>query len=139
MLASILIIAFSLILFVYWFRATCRLLLRSHAEQRAAVPIVSDQFSYPQVQTMLKTERELGALHSLLNRDFCVLTYVRQHAARLESGSFEDRLLILDYRIMQWYFRIMNVALPSQARSALSEMATVVGVLAHRMSPQAEI
>jgi hypothetical protein len=140
MLASILIIAFSFVLFVYWFRATCQLLLRNHAEQTAATPATAnDRFSFPQVQMMLKTEPELGSLHSLLNQDFRVLTYVRQHAASLESGSFEDRLLILDYRIMQWYFRFMNVVLPSQARTALSEMATVVGVLAHRMSPQTEI
>jgi hypothetical protein len=140
MLASILIIAFSLILFVYWFRATCRLLLRNHAEQAILAPaIANEQFRFLQVQSMLKTERELGSLHSLLNQDFRVLNYVRQHAASLESGSFEDQLLILDYKLMQWYFRVMNVVLPSQARSALSEMATVVGVLAHRMSPQAEI
>jgi len=140
MLASILIIGFSLVLFVYWFRATCQLLLRSHAEQTVGAPATaSDQFSFPQVQMMLKTEPELDSLHTLLNQDFRVLSYVRQHAASLESGSFEDKLLILDYRIMQWYFRIMNVVVPSQARNALSEMATVVGVLAHRMSPQAEI
>jgi hypothetical protein len=140
MLASFLIIAFSVVLFVYWFRATCQLLLRNHAEQPVgASDIANDQFSFLQVQQMLKTEPELGSLHSLLNQDFRVLTYVRQHAASLESGSFEDRLLILDYRIMQWYFRLVNVLLPSQARNALSEMATVVGVLAHRMCPQAEI
>lgn len=140
MLASTLIIAFSLVLFIYWFRATCQLLLRNHAEQTvAASATASDQFRFPQVQAMLRTEPELRSLHSLLNQDFRVLSYVRQHAASLESGSFEDKLLILDYRIMQWYFRVMNVAFPSQARNALSEMATVVGVLAHRMSPQTEI
>ena len=140
MLASILIIAFSLVLLVYWFRATCQLLLRNHLEQAEAVPaIANDRFSFPQVQSMLKASQELGSLQSLLNQDFRVLAYLRQHAASLESGAFEDHMLILDYRIMQWYYRIMNVALPAQARTALSEMATVVGVLAHRMSPQAEI
>jgi hypothetical protein len=140
MLASILIIAFSLILFVYWFRATCQLLLRNHAEQAAAAPATANgQFRFPQVQQMLQAEPELGPLQSLLNQDFRVLSYVRQHAASLESGSFEDQLLILDYRVMQWYFRVVNVILPGQARNALSEMATVVGALAYRMSPQAEI
>jgi hypothetical protein len=116
------------------------LLLRNHAEQTGAAPATAnDRFSFPQVQMMLETEPELGSLHGLLNQDFRVLTYLRQHAASLESGAFEDRLLILDYRIMQWYFRLMNVALPSQARTALAEMATVVGVLADRMSPQAEL
>lgn len=140
MLASILIIVFSAVLFVYWFRATCGILLRNHAEQCVAAPLAaSDQFSFPQVQMMLQTAPELGSLHRLLNHDFRVLTYLRQHAASLEAASMEDRLLILDYRIMQWYFRLMNTAVPSQARSALSEMATVVGALAYKLGTQAGV
>ena len=138
MLVSILIIAFSTVLFLYWFRATCGLLLRNHAEQCAAAPIeASDRFSFPQVEVMLKSEPELGSLHRLLNQDFRVLTYLREHAATFESSSLEDRLLILDYRIMQWYFRLMHTAVPSQARSALAEMTTVVGVLAYKLGMQA--
>jgi len=138
MLASILIIVFSLVLLVYWFRASCQLLLRSHVEQTASVGDVSDtRFSYPQVQARLSNGDELGSLHSLLNRDFQVLTYLRQHAADLESASFEDQLLILDYRIMRCYYRLMTKAAPAQARAALSEMARVVGLLAYKMGPQA--
>jgi hypothetical protein len=136
MLTSIFIIAFSLVLFAYWFRASCRLLLRDHAEEAAAA---NDRFRFPEVQAMLKTSRDLGPLHGLLNQDFQVLTYLRQHAADLETGSFEDQLLILDYRIMRWYFRLMSKAVPSQAHSALSEMATVVGVLAHKLGTQAGV
>jgi len=136
MLASILIIAFSLILLAYWFRASCRLLLRNHEE---AVSATSERFSFPQVQAMVKTSRELGSLHGRLSHDFQVLTYLRQHAANLETGSFEDQLLILDYKIMQWYFRLMSKVVPSEARNALSEMATVVGVLAHKMGVQAGV
>jgi hypothetical protein len=88
---------------------------------------------------MLKTGQELGPLHGLLNQDFQILTYLRLHAANLEAGSFEDHLLILDYRLMRWYFRITSWAVPSQARGALSEMATVVAVLAHKMVAQAGV
>jgi hypothetical protein len=136
MLASVLIIAFSLILLAYWFRASCRLLIRNQGE---AVSAANERFSFPQVQAMVRTSQELRPLQRRLSHDFQILTYLRQHAANLESGSFEDQLLILDYRIMQWYFRLMNKLVPSQARNALSEMATVVGVLAHRLGAQAGV
>ncbi len=137
MLASILIIAFSLVLLVYWFRASCQLLLRNHGEQALSTAALPDsRFSYPQVQARLNNSDQLGELQALLNRDFQILTYLRQHAADLESGSFEDQLLILDYRVMRWYYRLMSKAAPSQARSALSEMARVVGMLAGKMAPE---
>jgi hypothetical protein len=139
MLASILIIGFSLVLFVYWFRASCKLLLTSHAEQATVNEASDNRFSFPHVQEVLRTGGELGALDRLLNHDFQVLTYLRLHGANLDAGSFEDHLLIFDYRIMRWYFRLMNRTAPAQARNALSEMATVVGVLAYKMGTQAGV
>ena len=136
MLTGILIIAFSLVLFVYWFRASCRLVLKGQVEQLTVNDATDSRFSFPHVQAMLPSTQELRPLQQQLNSDFKMLTYLRQHAANIESGDFEDKLLILDYRLMHWYFRIMSYVLPSQARIALSEMATVVGVLAHRMGPQ---
>jgi hypothetical protein len=112
------------------------LLIRNQDE---AVSAANDRFSFPQVQAMVRTSQELRPLQLRLSHDFQVLTYLRQHAANLESGSFEDQLLILDYRMMQWYFRLMNKLVPSQARNALSEMATIVGVLAHRLGAQAGV
>jgi len=138
MIASVLIIAFSLVLFVYWFRASCQLLLRSHGEQ-ASVESADNRFSYSKVQSALGAGAEMNSLHILLNRDFQVLTYLRQHGANLESGSFEDQLLIIDYKIMRWYYRIMSKAAPTRARAALAEMARVVGLLAHKMGPQTEV
>ena len=136
MLASVLIIAFSLVLLIYWFRASCQLLLRNRAEELVSTGDLDTRFCYQQVQARLNTSQQLGELQGLLNRDFQVLTYLRQHAADLESGSFEDQLLILDYRLMGWYCRVMNKVAPAQARSALSEMARVVGLLACKMGPQ---
>jgi hypothetical protein len=136
MLASLLIIAISAVLFVYWFRYSCILVLRSFAEQ--AEPIEGDErFSFPDVQRRLAAGEALGALHASLQRDYNVLTYLVQHAAGLELGAIEDRLLMLDYKVMQWYYRLTKAAFPAQARQALSEMATVLGVLVHKMSEQA--
>jgi hypothetical protein len=137
MLTGILIIAFSLVLLVYWFRASCRLVLKNQAEQ-VANDFADNRFQFPQVQAILPSTQELAPLHNRLNSDFKMLTYLRQHAADLESGDFEDKLLILDYRIMQWYFRVTSNVMPSRARAALTEMAEIVGILAHRMGPQTE-
>jgi hypothetical protein len=138
MLASILIIAFSAVLFVYWFRYSCILLLRNAAEQAAQPATERDtRFGCGDVLERLKTDDALDPLHSSLNRDYQMLTYLVQHAAGLELASFEDRLLVFDFKVMQVYYRAMRLMFPEQARKALTEMATVLDVLVQKMSQQA--
>jgi hypothetical protein len=137
MLASVLIIAFSLVLFVYWFRYSCILLLRSQAQQTDAA--AAGRFSYAHVQQCLKTGMELDPLHRALERDYKVLTYLLEHAAGLELEQLEYRLLVLDYKLMQGWYRLTKSAAPRQARRALAEMADVVAVLVGRMGEQAGI
>jgi hypothetical protein len=140
MIASILIIGFSLVLLVYWFRYSCILLLRNCAEQAASAHTVPDnRFSFADVQTRLGTAQELDPLHRSLLRDYEVLDYLLQHAAGLSLESFEDRLLVLDYKVMRWWYRMTRVAAPQQARKALSEMASILSVLVHKMSEQAGV
>lgn len=138
MIASVLIIGFSLVLFVYWFRYSCMLLLRSQVEQAASAPAAPDnRFSFMEVRERLKTEPLLDPLHRSLNRDYQVLIYLLEHAAGLELASIEDRLLMLDYRVMQGWYRLTKIAAPAQARKALSEMASILGILARKMGEQA--
>ena len=138
MLASILIISFSLVLFVYWFRYCCALLLRSSEEQLVSTPVPADtRFGVAGVMERLRTEEELDRIHQTLNRDYRVFTYLVQHAAGLELSSIEDRLLLLDYRLMQLWYRITLTAAPRQAREALSQMASILNVLVRKMGQQA--
>src|ERR1035437_5963150 len=140
MFASILIIGFSSVLLVYWFRYSCILLLRNCAEQTASALAVPDnRFSFTDVQTRLRTAQELDPLHRALHRDYEVLTYLLQHAAGLSLESFEDRLLVLDYKVMQLWYRLTRVAAPQQARKALSEMASILNVLVQKMSQKAGV
>src|SRR5580698_11396604 len=133
MIASVLIIAFSLVLFVYWFRYSCLLLLRRSAE----TPVVaSDRFNYVAVQQGLKAGLELDPLRQSLDRDYRVLTYLLEHAAGLELEQVEYRLLVLDYKMMQGWYRLTKSAAPQQARRALGEMADVVNVLVGRIGEQ---
>lgn len=137
MLAGILIVALSLALFIYWFRYSCILILRSRSEIAAASAFARDErFSYTDVLERLKDEPTLDVLQASLERDYRVLKYLIEHAAGLELASLEDRLLMFDYRVMQAVYRLTRTAAPRQARNALSEMASVLRVIAHRISEQ---
>jgi len=140
MLAGTLIIASSLALFVYWFRYSCVLILRNRCEAaEASTAVLDGRFSFAEVRERLKSGLALAPLEACLERDFRVLTYLIEHAAGLELDSLEDRLLIFDYRVMQCVYRLSRTVAPLRARKALSEMASVLGVLAHRIGEQAGV
>lgn len=138
MLASVLIIAFSLVLFVYWFRYSCILLLRSRADQPTAAAS-SERFNYPYVQQSLQSGMELDPLHRSLENDYRILTYLLEHAANLQLEQLEYRLLVLDYKLMRGWYRLTKSASPRHARSALTEMADILRVLVGRMGEQAAL
>ncbi|MGA7236336.1 MAG: hypothetical protein WBY44_11695 [Bryobacteraceae bacterium] len=138
MLSGILIIAFSLALLIYWFRYSCILILRNQAAEAAAASNAVDvRFSFSQVKESLKCEDELDPLRVALDRDYRVLTYLIEHAAGLELATLEDRLLVLDYWMMQRVYRLTRTLAPKQARQALVEMATVLGILACHLGERA--
>jgi hypothetical protein len=136
MLASVLIIAFSLVLFAYWFRYSCLLLLRNRADDAEAE---SNRFNLAYVQQGLKNGMALDPLHTSLQRDYLVLTYLLEHATSLELEQLECRLLVLDYKLMRGWYRLTKSAAPAQARRALSEMAEILGVLVGRIGQQAGV
>jgi hypothetical protein len=138
MLTSFLIIVFSLILFVYWFRYSCILLLRNFSEE----PVVADRladsrFSFLQVREQLQSSPDLDPLRRSLDRDYRMISYLLQHAPDLGLQSIEDRLLVLDYRVMRCYYLVTRVMAPLHARRALAEMAQVLGILAQKIGEQA--
>jgi hypothetical protein len=140
MLASILIILFSTALLLYWFRYTCILLVRNAAEDNSVVqPLAQTQFHFGDIQNRLQSDEELDPLHSALQRDYQVLTYLVRHASGLGLDGFEERLLVWDYQLMQAWFSITKTAAPDKAREALAEMASVLGILAGRIGQRAGV
>jgi hypothetical protein len=137
MFASALIIGFSLVLLVYWFRYSCALLLRSRSESAATVS--DPRFNFGQVQQRLTAAGDLDPLQQSLRRDYEVLIYLVEHASGLGLESIEDRLLVFDYKLMQLQYRLTKTLLPTQARRSLAEMASVLNVLVGRMNEQAEL
>ena len=137
MIASILILTFSAVLLVYWFRYSCVLLLRNAAE-RAHQPLTDERFSIRLVLEKVHTEQHLDTLERALDRDYHMLTYLLKHAADLELASIENRILILDYRLMRLWYRFTRTIAPEQARKALAEMASVLGAVARQTGQQPE-
>ena len=136
MIAGIFIIAISVVLLSYWLRYSCVMLLRNAAERAATCPVVDDRFNVSSVMERLGTEPELGALENALERDYRVVTYLIEHAADLELASIENRLLIMNYRMMRVWSRLTRSVAPEQSRRALGEMASVLSVLVYQMGDQ---
>jgi len=138
MLVSLLILTVSLALLIYWFRYCCLALLRDHTEQPEFVP--ENRFSFLEVRAQLQSaDVDLDPLHRSLDRDYRIVTYLLQHAAGLGTPSVEQRILRIDYKLMQAWYWLTRTAAPAQARKALWERATILGFLAQKMGQQAGV
>jgi hypothetical protein len=136
MITSVSIIVISAVLLVYWLRYSCVLLLRNAQERNEEAKVADDRFNVAAVMERLKTETDLAPLERALERDYHVVTYLIEHAADLELASIENKLLVLDYRLMRVWSRVTRTAAPQQSRKALSEMASVLKVLVGQMGEQ---
>jgi hypothetical protein len=138
MIASILIIVFAFVLLIYWFRYTCILMLKDRPKYSDTVEAVTLS-GYKLVHQTLATEPRIEKLHQALRHDFELLNYIVEHASGVELSSLEHRLLLLDYKLMQWQYRLTKSFFPGSARRALSEMASITDVLARRVANRASV
>src|SRR5260370_23900572 len=134
MITSVFIIAISVILFVYWLRYSCVMLLRNAQERTEVSTVADERFSISSVRERLKTEGDLDPLEHALERDYHVVTYLIEHAADLELASIGNKLLVIDYKLMRVWSHLTRTAAPAQSRKALAEMASVLSVLVDQMS-----
>jgi hypothetical protein len=132
MVETILILAFSLTLFVYWFRYTILLLLSEEEEHVAGHTTVIDQLSVLETREALRRapgDLPLAPLHRALENDYRMLRYLLNHAAGMGLRPVEHYLLILDYGVMKGWFRL------TRSKRALDEMAGVLTYIAYKMVP----
>ena len=134
MATSVLILTLSVVLFAYWFRHSCLLLRRNAPE----LPVSDERFSIPTVLERVHTESDPDELERLLERDYYILRYLLKYAADLKLASIENRMLMLDYRVMRLWYRAVHHWAPGQARKALVEMASALGAVARKASLQTE-
>jgi len=138
MLASVLIIGFSLILLVYWFRYTCILLLRNSGTEKQ-LPAADLRLDFARFQDALNpaSGASLESLRRALDRDYEVLSYLLEHAPSLNRNPFERHVLAFDYRLMRIWYCVARATAPAQANGAIEEMASIVRFLAQRIGREA--
>ena len=126
----------SVLLFGYWFRYTCILILstktiRDHASSLAA----AHQLSFLQVQSQLRecSSASLARLHDALDRDYAiVMRLLAQKRSSAQSG-MESWMLQMNYRLMGAWARVSSRFSPAAACRALDEMSQVVAHFANAM------
>lgn len=139
MIATVLIIGISLALFFYWFRYTVILILRTRSAPEYAQKVAAaNHLSFLGVREKLHTPAAAGDLTSLfraLQQDYKALKYLLGHAATVETGSFtaEQRLLMVNFRLMAVWFRIISRFRPTAAKLALLEMSGTLEYFANVM------
>lgn len=146
MLTSVIIIVISLMLFVYWFRYTCVLILSTKTTKDYASQIAqANQLRFLETRnTLLESSANMAPLDALqqsLDQDFRLLSYLLRHAVNYNVAgmSFEQVLLKLDFQIMSVWYSIVSRLAPNQARNALLEMTSIVTHLANAMGERVAV
>src|SRR5579859_1398936 len=129
MLSIGLIVLFSVVVFVYWFRYSCLLILQNRTAS-STVYASSATLTFPAVQERLKSHEGgldlLDQLHHDLSNDYRIICFLLRCAAENDVDPIERRLLMLDYWILQAWYSMSRRASPPQARKALEEMSNIV-------------
>lgn len=139
MAASILIIVVSATLLIYWFRYTCLLMLRVRTNQSYAADVAAaNSLTFAGIREHAVRgagTQQLSELEHALERDYRMLTYLLDHAAGVRVGglTLEQRMLMIDFRLMQMVCRLTRRFAASRARTAVLEMSEVLHYLANDM------
>jgi hypothetical protein len=140
-IATAILVCGSSLLFAYWFRYACGLILtakpaRSYSDDVAKV----NHLGFVAVQKSLRCEAapDLARFRVSLDRDYYFLTYFLAHGAR-PAASLELLILRLDYRMMAAWCTMISRIAPGVGRRAVDEMATVLAHFADRLGEQAAV
>jgi len=141
MFVSIIIIGFSLMLFLYWFRYTCLIILNTKTVKDYTTQIAAaNQLEFPAIQAQLRLADgpapQLDRLHASLDRDYHLVTGLLRHAAQFQVGgvNIEQRMLMIDYKVMKMWYGVARVfSKAAYATQALQEMSDIVAHFANTM------
>ena len=132
-IATVVITAGSVLLFAYWFRYTCLLILSAKtAHDYAGDLALAKGLRVVEVQSQLRTDRavDLVGLHAALERDYALIQSLLKGAVA-EQSILEHRVLQIHYRTNQVWFGISRSFSATAARQALEEMSLVVAHFAN--------
>ena len=137
LVATLIITASSILLFGYWFRSTCLLILSAKtARYYAGEVAAANQLGFLVAQAELTANTpNLDRLRDLLDRDYAVLG--RLLKTYPGDSVMENRMLGINYQVMETWYRLNRRFSAAAARRAIEEMATVVAHMANAVGERA--
>lgn len=137
LIVTLVITVSSVLMFGYWFRYTCLLILSAKTTRDYAADIAAaNQLNFLQVQSELRENpADLSRLQASLDRDYAIITGL----IKCSSGEWgmEDRMLQLNYRLMGAWCAVSRRFSTEMGRNALDEMSTIIAHFANAMGEQA--
>src|SRR5438132_6279830 len=125
LIVTVLITVSSALLFGYWFRYTCLLILSARTTRDYAAEIAQvNQLSFLQVQAELRSQPiELDRLQAALDRDYAVINNLIQSSSG--DWGMEDRMLQLNYRLMGAWCAVSSRFSAERGEEHTSELQTL--------------
>ena len=142
LVATVVITVSSIVLFAYWFRYTCLLILSAKtARDYTSEVAASNKLAFPQVQAQLQqgSTPDLERLRNSLDRDYRIVRDLLKYLPKETEGrsTLETQMLAVNYRLMSTWYQVSRHLSESAAARALGEMSMVVAHLANLMGEQA--
>jgi hypothetical protein len=135
LLSTVAITTSSLVLFAYWFRYTCLLMLSAKTAQDYAYDVaMAHHLSFLEIQSQLRESNvDFDRLRDALDRDYDLISHLLKSA---NASSLEDRMLAINYSMMRAWYRVSRGFSTSTACRALEEMSQVVAQFANTYGEQ---
>jgi hypothetical protein len=141
--ASTCILILSVVLFVYWLRYVCLLILSSRGSRDYSRNVAeANGLAFLETRSALEAsaleQAAFEALQRSLDRDYRLVTYLLRHAAGRETQDvhLHHWVLRLNYRLLSLWYSVVHRLSHSLARRALIDMSSVVSQLANAMGEQ---
>lgn|SRR5690348_3206052 len=142
------ITAGSAVLFGYWFRYTCLLILSAKTTRDYAGEVAAaNHLNFLEVQHQLLAHSQSGApveldrLHAALEHDYTTVKYLLDHMTgeTEEESPVEARMLEMNYKLMCLWYRLNRSFSMSASCRALQEMSQVISHFASIMGERAAL
>lgn len=134
---SVLVILFSAALFVYWFRYSCILILRTRTSSEYGSRLAShSELSFEDVQRELDSvdsPQQIEMLRAALDRDYAIVASLLAKAPGISEhfSALEHFMLHADYRVMQAWDTLSRRVLGQPSHGAITEMSAIVAFFAN--------
>ncbi len=142
LIATVTITVGSVVLFAYWFRYTCLLILSAKTARDYTSDVAySNKLGFPEVQAQLQqsSSPDLDRLRAALDNDYKVVRQLLKYMPKAEEApsALETQMLVINYRLMSTWYQVSRHFSGSSAARALGEMSMVIAHFANVMGEQA--